>query len=315
MSTLLITGAAGFVGSHVAREAARQGLAVRLMTHRRTAPAGSAGASVRGDLTDPGSLRGSCDGVDVVVHCAAQIGGTAEANEAVNVRGTAALLEEAARAGVSRVVHLSTASVYGRGTYVNSRPEDLVRNPGSPTSHTRALAEDAVLAAGGTVLRPHLVLGEGDTWVVPGLARVLHALPGSVAGWPARLSLIGAPALARLLLGVALAPAGRLRASVYHAVHPEPVTVATLLGLVAECAGLPLPAGRITEEDARELLTRAGLPPRSLDMFTTDHWFDGAPLWADLGADPGPGPAAEGFAGAAPWYARIVREAVGQAVP
>jgi nucleoside-diphosphate-sugar epimerase len=106
MPTVLITGATGFVGSHVTHEAQRAQADVRLMSHRRPL-AGSGRSVVRADLADPASLRGVCDGADVLIHCAAQIGGTAEANEAVNARGTAALIEEARRAGVRRVVHLS----------------------------------------------------------------------------------------------------------------------------------------------------------------------------------------------------------------
>lgn len=122
MPTILITGAAGFVGGHVTREAARYRADLRLMSHRSPLlgsgpptqegprsmrvpdpgrPAGQDGARVvRADLTDPASLRGVCDGVDVLIHCASQIGGGVEANEAVNARGTAALVEEARRAGL-----------------------------------------------------------------------------------------------------------------------------------------------------------------------------------------------------------------------
>ncbi|MFE3993934.1 NAD-dependent epimerase/dehydratase family protein [Streptomyces goshikiensis] len=324
MPTIMITGAAGFIGGHVAREAERRGgLTLRLMSHRRpptataatataptaTAPTATAAAdpatagpgsgagagvpgrrTVRADLSDPGSLRGVCEGVDVLLHCASQIGGTPEANEAVNARGTAALMAEARRAGVSRVVYLSTASVYGRGAFRAARPEDLVRNPGSPTSGSRAHAEDAVLAAGGVVLRPHLVLGDGDRWVVPGLARILRALPGTVEGWAARTSVITAHDLARLLLGAGLAPAGDLTASVYHAAHPVPVTVRTLLGAVAAVAG---PAADPAAEDltavrARELLAARGIAAQGLDMLTSDHWFDSDPVWRDLRCTPGP---------------------------
>ncbi|MFE3607306.1 NAD-dependent epimerase/dehydratase family protein [Streptomyces goshikiensis] len=297
MPTIMITGAAGFIGGHVAREAERRGgLSLRLMSHRRPPPGAAVPGhrTVRADLSDPGSLRGVCEGVDVLLHCASQIGGTPEANEAVNARGTAALTAEARRAGVSRVVYLSTASVYGRGAFRAARPEDLVRNPGSPTSGSRAHAEDAVLAAGGVVLRPHLVLGDGDRWVVPGLARMLRALPGTVEGWAARTSVITAHDLARLLLGAGLAPAGNLTASVYHAAHPVPVTVRTLLGAVAAVAGPAAgPAADPAAEDltavrARELLAARGIPAQGLDMLTSDHWFDSEPLWRDLRCTPGP---------------------------
>ncbi|MFE4629067.1 NAD-dependent epimerase/dehydratase family protein [Streptomyces mirabilis] len=330
MPTILITGAAGFVGGHVTREAARYRADLRLMSHRspllgsgpptqegppphegpptQERPAGQDGARVvRADLTDPASLRGVCDGVDVLIHCASQIGGDVEANEAVNARGTAALVEEARRAGVARIVQLSTASVYGRGTFRGDRPEELRRNPGSPTSRTRAAAEDTVLAAGGVVLRPHLVYGEGDRWVVPGLTRMLRVLPGTVEGWPARSSAIAVPELAALLVATALAPAADLTASVYHATHSEPLPVDTLLRAVAECTGADWPGRELTVDRARAVLAEHGVPPSGLDMFTTDHVFDSTPLWSDLRRAPGAGFDTD-FPLAAPWYRKALRD-------
>ncbi|MEU1535237.1 NAD-dependent epimerase/dehydratase family protein [Streptomyces fagopyri] len=304
MPTLLITGAAGFVGSHVTREAGRRRVELRLMSHRSPLP-GFGPRVVRADLSEPASLRGVCEGVDVLIHCASRIGGDVEANEAVNARGTAALVEEARRAGVARMVQLSTASVYGRGTFRGARPGELTRSPGSPTSRTRAAAEDAVLAAGGIVLRPHLVYGEGDTWVVPGLARMLSVLPGTVDGWPSRTSVIAVSELAGLLVATALAPAGDLTESVYHAAHPEPVAVDALLRAVADCAGVDRPDRDLTADQARALLEEQGAPASGLDMFTTDHVFDSAPIWSDLRRTPGPGFDVE-FARAAPWYRKVL---------
>ncbi|MCX4576249.1 NAD-dependent epimerase/dehydratase family protein [Streptomyces sp. NBC_01571] len=304
MPTLLITGAAGFVGSHVTREAGRQRAELRLMSHRSPLP-GSGPTVVRADLSEPASLRGVCEGVDVLIHCASRIGGDAVANEAVNARGTAALVEEARSAGVARIVQLSTASVYGRGTFRGSRPGELTRNPGSPTSRTRAAAEDAVLAAGGIVLRPHLVYGEGDAWVVPGLARMLSTLPGTVDGWPSRTSVIAVSELAGLLVATALAPAADLTASVYHAAHPEPVAVDALLRAVAACVGIDRPDRDLTADQARAVLEERGVPASGLDLFTTDHVFDSAPLWSDLRRTPGPGFDTD-FALAAPWYRKVL---------
>lgn len=305
MPTLLITGAAGFVGGRVAREAERRQVELRLMSHRSPLT-GSGPRVVRADLGEPASLRGVCDGVDVLVHCASQIGGDAEANEAVNARGTAALVDEARRAGVARIVQLSTASVYGRGTFRGGRPEELTRNPGSATSRTRAAAEDAVLAAGGVVLRPHLVYGEGDAWVVPGLARMLSVLPGTVDGWPSRVSVIAVSELAGLLVATALAPAADLTSSVYHATHPEPVPVDTLLRTVAACVGADWPERELTAGQARAVLEEKGVPAYVLDMFTTDHVFDSGPLWSDLRRVPGAGFDAD-FRDAAPWYRKVLR--------
>lgn len=101
-----------------------------------------------------------CDGVDAVIHCASRINGDEQTTRTVNDLGTRALVDEAVRAGVGRTVYLSTAAVYGRGPFTALVPGRAPLAPGSPTSVTRAAAENHVLAAGGTVLRPHLVYGE-----------------------------------------------------------------------------------------------------------------------------------------------------------
>ncbi|MGW2517707.1 NAD-dependent epimerase/dehydratase family protein [Streptomyces sp. NPDC001617] len=302
---LLITGAGGFVGSRVARRAGQlpDGRPpLRVLAHRRTLPeARGAVEVVAGDLGDPGSLRGLCEGVGTVVHCASLVGGTEEECEAVNVRGTEALVEEARRAGVSRIVYLSTASVYGRGTFRDARAEDLVRNPGSPTSRTRAAAEDLVLAAGGTVLRPHIVYGTGDRWVGPGLVALVRAIGGSIRGRPAPMSAIDVDDLARVVLEAALAPGDRLKASVYHANHPHPTTAGALLRGFAGVAGLPLADGALTYEQAAERLRALGRSTHPLDMMATDHWFESDRIWSDLGVVAGVG-FEEGLARHTAWY-------------
>ncbi|MEU5753269.1 NAD-dependent epimerase/dehydratase family protein [Streptomyces sp. NPDC047829] len=306
MPTLVITGAGGFIGGHVVREAERLGATLRLTAHdARVRADGPRTTVVRADLTDPATLRGLCDGADALVHCASLIGGPEERCEAVNARGTAALVAEARRAGVGRIVQLSTAAVYGRGTFRRARPEELRRAPGSATSRTRAAGEDAVLAAGGTVVRPHMVYGRGDTRVVPALARLLRVLPGTVAGWRAQVSVIAAEDLARALVAAALAPAGRLTAPVYHACHPRPVPWHTVLRAVAAAADVPWPERDLTLDQAYEAVRARGGSRHDLDLLISDHWFDANPLWTDLDSPPGPA-FEEGFARHEDWYQRAL---------
>lgn len=306
MPQIVITGGSGFIGSHVTRHAEGLRLPLRLMSHHTRVPAVAPGTeTVPGDLRDPGSLRGLCEGAEVLIHCASQIGGPRELCEAVNERGTEALVEEAVRSGVSRIVYLSTAAVYGRGNFRQARVDDLVRNPLSDTSRTRAAAEDAVLAAGGVVLRPHLVYGAEDTKTVPGLARLYTNMPGSVEGWARRTSAIAAEDLARVLVSTALAPAGRLTESVYHANHPEPVLWSELLRAVSSALSLPWPDSDLTTEEARAFLEERGISAHDLDMLTSDHWFDSRPIWNAVDCDPGPG-FARRFPGCASWYREVL---------
>ncbi|MER5207219.1 NAD-dependent epimerase/dehydratase family protein [Streptomyces sp. NPDC002825] len=301
---ILITGATGFIGGRVAATAAaaNEPAHVRLLARRPLDP--PPGASVElapGDLRDPDSLRRACEGVDVLIHCASAIGADEDTAHAVNDRGTRALVDAAVRAGVTRIVSLSTASVHGRGPFRAAAPGTLPLAPGSATSRTRAAGERYVLDAGGTVLRPHLVYGTGDRQLMPGVVRLLAALPGPLDGGSSLHSLIDVDSLARALFGAALSP--RTEPGAFYVNHPEPVPAAELLAageaLVAGRSGTRGPAVDLAE--ARVLLADVPFGLHHLAMLADDHWFEDDRPWRDWGCDPGPGFAAT-IAGHMPWY-------------
>ncbi|MFB7593088.1 NAD-dependent epimerase/dehydratase family protein [Streptomyces sp. NPDC056169] len=319
---VLITGTTGFIGRRVAATAAaRADLGhLRLLTRSAATvvstvvstgeePAGYAGPvtgpvteTVTGDLRDPDSLRRACEGVDVLIHCASAIGGDEELLRAVNDDGTRTLVDAAVRAGVTRIVSLSTASVHGRGPFRAAAPGTLPLAPGSATSRTRAAADGHVLDAGGTVLRPHLVYGTGDVRVVPGLVGLLAALPGPLDAGASLHSVIDVDNLAGVLLGAALSP--RTEAGPYYVDHPEPVPVAELLAPCEELlsARTDRPrAGAVDLAEAYDLLAGHPYGRHHLAMLATDHWFADDRPWRELGCAPGPGFTA-GFPGHAEWY-------------
>ncbi|MFE5185156.1 NAD-dependent epimerase/dehydratase family protein [Streptomyces sp. NPDC056628] len=305
---VLVTGSGGFVGGHVVAAAGAAG-GVRLRLLVRTDPSGPGPAAgtpvtrVRGDLTEPASLAGVCDGVDAVVHCASRVGGDPEELRRTNDLGTRALVEEARRAGVRRFVYLSTAAVHGRGPFRAVRPGEVPLAPVSGTSRTRAAAEGHVLAAGGTVLRPHLVYGAGDRWVVPGVLTLLRTLGAPPEGL-GRQSTVDAAALGRALLSAALAPPDRV-GGVRFVNHPRPVAGEDLLTAVAETYGLfPGAVPGLPLEEARARLRGHPVAMHHLELLAVDHWFDDAPVWDALGCSPGPA-FAEGF----PRYAARYRNA------
>ncbi|MEU2660579.1 NAD-dependent epimerase/dehydratase family protein [Streptomyces sp. NPDC007325] len=315
---ILITGATGFIGGRVAAAAAAHpGLDhVRLLVRRPDAapvapedapPAGRPVVeTVRGDLRDAESLRGICDGVDAVIHCASAIGGAEDVLQAVNEHGTRDLVAAARRAGAGRIVALSTASVHGRGPFRAADIDSLPLAPGSATSRTRAAGERYVLDAGGTVLRPHLVYGTGDRLVVPGLLTLLAALPGPLAGAGSLHSMVEVESLAGALLGAALSPATRPGA--YCVAHPDPVSEAELLAAVepllpASVRDARGPAVELAE--ARALLAGNPVAAHHLEIFGVDHWFADERPWTDFGRGPGPGFTAA-FSRHLPWYRQFL---------
>lgn len=293
-STFLITGASGFVGSHVTKAArADPGVRLRLLTHRRP-PAGAPGGAtaeetIRRDLTTAGSLHGVCDGVDAVIHCATYIGGDDRTAESVNDHGTRALVAEAARCSVP-VVQVSTAAVYGRGPFREAPPGTLPLAPISSTSRTRAAGERHVLEAGGVVLRPHLVYGTGDRWLVGGLVALLRQLSATVTGCDSLHSMIDADTLGR----AALAAAHRARglAGVHHLNHPEPVAGSDILAALGRYAGEAVASRAVDLATARGRVAGDPRALHHLQLLAVDHWFAEDGLWERLGCGPGAGFAA-----------------------
>ncbi|EFL15953.1 NDP-hexose-2,3-dehydratase [Streptomyces sp. C] len=313
---MVLTGATGFIGAAALRELGRRpGVSVRAVG-RRPPRAGAAGAAewVRADLARPGSVAGVCGGADVLVHLAGVVGPDEALCEAVNVRGTAALMAEAVRAGTGRVVHLSTAAVYGPGPHRGAAVGELEPAPVSATSRTRLAGEAYALAAGAVVLRPGLVLGAGDRWVVPALAELVDRVPGRWDGGRGLLSAVDVGDLARLVTALAVLPGGdgATAGRVFHAAHPVPVRTGALLAELAELGVLPRVRADLAWEECLRLLRAApgAVSERQFSLLARDHWYRSDEVWSLAACPPGPGPLTH-LPAAAPWY----REAAVRTAP
>ncbi|MEZ4240545.1 MAG: NAD-dependent epimerase/dehydratase family protein [Myxococcota bacterium] len=168
MSTVLVTGATGKVGSRLARRLARRGDRVRaLVRDAARADLGDSVALAVGDLLDPPSLAAAVEGVDVVMHCAAFFrGATPEQAHAVNDGGTRHLAEAARAAGVRRFVFTSTGLVYGpKDALVD---EDAECTPTAAYPVSKLAAERYLLGVEGLdvrILRLPFVYGDGDAYI------------------------------------------------------------------------------------------------------------------------------------------------------
>ncbi|MFI9251833.1 NAD-dependent epimerase/dehydratase family protein [Streptomyces sp. NPDC053069] len=214
MTTIAVTGASGFCGSHVAATAALRGAEV-LCVGRRPGPVG------RHIPWDAAHEVPDLAGADIVVHCAAAVGdpvpgSPAEAAmRAVNVEGTARLLQAAAG---RPVVWVSSASVYapgpGRARITEDHP---VHSQLNAYGRTKAAGEALALTAGAVVLRPRAVYGAGDPHLVPRLVSRVRSGLLLLPGPSVRLSLTAVENLTEACLSAADWPPGA-----YNIADPAP---------------------------------------------------------------------------------------------
>jgi nucleoside-diphosphate-sugar epimerase len=180
-STCLVTGATGFIGSHVAEACRRRGWAVRTIARSGsdTRFVDELGVEVvRGDLTDAGVGRRALAGADLVIHCAARVGewGPVEEFRAVNVEGLRHLLEACKGQALERFVHLSTLGVYAardhHGTDESEPPPERQIDGYTQSkveAEQLALHYERDLGVPVVVLRPGFVYGPRDRTVMPRL--------------------------------------------------------------------------------------------------------------------------------------------------
>lgn len=215
---VLVTGATGFVGSHVvdALRASEHDVSfIARSTSNLRWLEGSGAVRVDGSLFDVGSLRAAVADVDIIIHVA---GLTAAKNEAEFRKGnrdaTKNLLDavRAYRPQLQRFVHISSGAVVGP----SPSPEQAVdeRSPLHPITaygRTKKEAEDEVIAAGGdipfTIVRPPAVYGPRDSAILTFFQSVARGIAPIIGFDEKQVSLIHARDLARGIVLAASSPA------------------------------------------------------------------------------------------------------------
>jgi predicted dehydrogenase/nucleoside-diphosphate-sugar epimerase len=170
--SILITGASGFLGAHLANYAARSGHDVRCLVRRtsETSDLNPTKMEIRqGDLLDPPSLRAAlASPVRAVVHCAATTSETRvdyAQSFKVNVEGTRNLLQACQENGVSRFIMISTQSANEQNpsTYARTKFAADLEVKQSPLAFT--------------ILKPSTIYGPGSKGLFAKMVRLLDSVP------------------------------------------------------------------------------------------------------------------------------------------
>jgi nucleoside-diphosphate-sugar epimerase len=262
---VVVTGANGFVGARLCAALARGGMTVRAVVRRPgTAPA-LAGVEERvGDFHDPDVAAAVVRGATAVVTTVHPMGADRDTQHRIGVKGTPLLARAARDAGVSRLVHVSTAAVYDRSPGVGDVDEasPLVPDDADDYAVTKRDTDAALGEVEGltrVIVRPPAILGAGESSVWNSLRpaeirdheSARHAVPDQSFAW------VHVDDLVSLLASVA---SGRVAASTDPQAGP----------VIGACTVVNVAAGPATVRDYYETVTAAvGVQP---------VWVD-APAW------------------------------------
>lgn len=303
---VLVTGATGFTGGHLARHLAARGCEVRVLARDPGRAASLAGAGMQvaaGDLRDPQAVEFALHNVDLVYNIAAlyrEAGLPEQAYHDVNARAVGSLIAAAGRAGVRRVVHCSTVGVHGD---VRQPPanEEAPLEPGDLYQRTKVEGE-ALAREAATRHDVELVIARPTGIYGPGDRRLLKLFRGVVRR---RFVVLGGGRVSYhltyvddLVEGLRLCgDTPRAAGRTYILGGPETPTLNEIVRTIAEEAGVPPPRlhfpvwpvwllGAACEAVCRPFGVEPPLYRRRVDFFTKNRAFDIARARHELGFAP-----------------------------
>jgi len=253
--TTLVTGAAGFLGSHVARQLVARGDEVRVLLRASSTNRAIADLSleyVTGDLRDPASLERAMKGVKRVFHVAADYRLWAKRSREIydsNVGGTKNLLEAAKRAGVEQLIYTSTVATIAvdrpqlPNEFTDARLEEMVGH----YKRSKWMAEREVLNAAKNglpviVAMPMTPVGPWDWKPTPTGKIILDFLNGKMPGYvETGLNFVGVEecAAGHLLI------AEKGKVGERYLLGGENLTLKAMLDILARITGLRAPSLKI----------------------------------------------------------------------
>lgn len=256
---VFLTGATGFVGSHVARMAAEQGAELRLLTRRTSVTANlPKGAElVQGDLREPAKFAAALRGCDALLHVAADyrlwVPDPAEMYKA-NVEGTRELLRLAREAGVRRVVYTSSVATMGFRKDASAVDEETPVSEADMIGHykrSKWLAEQVAIEAARAgqevvILNPTTPVGAMDVKPTPTGRIIVDFLNKKFPAYvDTGLNLVDVEGIARMHVAALERGRGGLRFGERYILGGENLTLKQILDKLAAMTGLPSPAMKV----------------------------------------------------------------------
>jgi len=266
----LVTGAAGFIGAHVAETLAGSGVAVRAFD-RDEPPGAGIEEWASGDILDADALRRAVDGCDAVFHLAA-IYSYSRRDAArmfeVNVEGTRNVL---VAAGGRRVVHTSSAATCGPvpGRPATERDEPPPWELKVAYKRSKIESERLALAAGAVVVNPTTPVGPGDRRPTPTGQMIDHVISGRARAF-VRTTALNVVSVEDVARGHLLAHE-RGRAGERYILGGDDLPLSEVFAIVARAAGREPPRVAVPYRPllalawtADRLLAAAGREPKLL---------------------------------------------------
>lgn len=307
MSTVLVTGATGLIGSNVCAELLADGMQPRALVRKGSDASllEALGVEIaRGDIAEAADVRVAAQGCEFCIHTAALVvGGPRHPDseyDAVNITGARNVLDAAAAAGLRRTVMYSSSAAFERSRTVDDEEEPVpTSDVGDPYARTKwaayqltmervAAGLDAVTLLPGATVGPAPTLGRAVE--APGFnSRVILAVQGKITEMPSGVITL---VLARDVARASVSALTRGVAGEMYLAYgrPEEVTHAsTFLSMACERAGVANRVRRMTVEELQrpEVLERFGPAILRTAMSQPDPVFRNRRTVERLGHKPG----------------------------
>jgi nucleoside-diphosphate-sugar epimerase len=290
---VLVTGATGFVGSHLAQTLAAAGHSVRALVRpsKRTRRLADVGVELfEGELTKADDVRNAARGCRFIYHLAAAFRNVAHSDAhywSVNVGGTLNVIAAARAEGCERLVHCSTGGVHG---HIERPPADETYRfkPGDIYQRTKLEGELAAAAAAAdgapvAIVRPGAVYGEGDLRFLPLFRAIQQNRFAMVGSGRTRLHMVHVDDLVRGLMLAATHPQARgeaflIAGSEAPTLNEIAQTVADTLGVRRRLLHVPVWPVYAAAVLCEAVCARLGMEPplhrRRVGFFTHHREFD-----------------------------------------